>query len=149
MTQQALDYWKSEILLKKITALDSSVPKWLIEEEVTKYSENTVLLVSKIKISSLFKKNIYIYFSYTVVYLLKKIMWLKHLNVLPNYGNVSDVVWSVSVPVFSQSIKPCLIWVVTHISIFQSHLQHRESPESHRKRNTLVQKITKQGEKLK
>lgn len=72
MTQQALDYWKSEIPLKKITALDSSVPKWLIEEEVTKYSENTVLLVSKIKISSLFKKNIYIYFSYTVVYLFKK-----------------------------------------------------------------------------
>lgn len=62
MTQQALDYWKSEIPLKKITALDSSVPKWLIEEEVTKYSENTVLLVSKIKISSLFKKKyIYIY----------------------------------------------------------------------------------------
>lgn len=149
MTQQALDYWKSEIPLKKITALDSSVPKWLIEEEVTKYSENTVLLISKIKISSLFKKYIYIYFSYTVVYLLKKIMWLKHLNVLPNYRNVSDVVWSVSVPVFSQSIKPCLIWVVTHISIFQSHLQHRESPESHRKRNTLVQKIKKQGEKLK
>lgn len=148
MTQQALDYWKSEIPLKKITALDSSVPKWLIEEEVTKYSENTVLLVSKIKISSLFLKK-YFFFSYTVVYLLKKIMWLKHLNVLPNYGNVSDVVWSVSVPVFSQSIKPCLIWVVTHISIFQSHLQHRESPESHRKRNTLVQKITKQGEKLK
>lgn len=117
MTQQALDYWKSEIPLKKITALDSSVPKWLIEEEVTKYSENTVLLVSKIKISSLFKKKIYIYFSYTVVYLLKKIMWLKHLNVLPNYGNVSDVVWSVSVPVFSQSIKPCLIWVVTYFPI--------------------------------
>lgn len=63
MTQQALDYWKSEIPLKKITALDSSVPKWLIEEEVTKYSENTVLLVSKIKISSLFKKKyIYIFF---------------------------------------------------------------------------------------
>lgn len=61
MTQQALDYWKSEILLKKITALDSSVPKWLIEEEVTKYSENTVLLVSKIKISSLFLKK-YIFF---------------------------------------------------------------------------------------